>query len=68
MKEPKTIYLEPYCRDCYNHPLDYFATGEGGRQWGANDLWTPAECEDCGKEMVVPVYKILIYEETEKGG
>lgn len=66
MNEPKTIYLEPYCRDCYKHPLDYFETGVAGRQWSATDLWSPSKCEGCGKEMIAPVYKLLVYEKKER--
>ena len=63
MNNPKVIYLQPFCPDCYEEGKEYF--DHDGRQWCEDDVWAEAICEDCGKEMMVPVYKLLEYRKTK---
>lgn len=44
-KEHKTIWLQPWCRDCERNDFS-----DHGRLWCQDEVW--GECDDCGAKPI----------------
>lgn len=67
MKNPKIIFLEPYCQKCFKDEQKYFSPEPHGRQWGKINLWLDFECEKCKEKIATPVYQLSENPDREKG-
>lgn len=45
-QEHKTIWLQPWCRDCEHHDKQ----SDTGRLWCQDDVW--GKCDECGRPSV----------------
>lgn len=65
-KNPKFIFLEPFCNSCFKDEDKYFRPAPYGRQFAKINLWLDFECEKCGKKIISPVYQLSENPDREK--
>jgi len=58
LKNPKILFLEPFCNLCFPDEDNYFSPEPHGRQWAKINLWLDFECEKCGEKIISPVYQL----------